>query len=84
MFESTRHWHPRELRFLGLIALTGLLAGFYLSESLRLAGREGTGWRTLDLQALHRRIEIGELRDREAVWWRPATPEEAATSGAVR
>ncbi len=72
-----RHWRPRDLRFLGLVALTGLTGVLYLNEGLRLAGQEGSGWRTLDLDTLLQRIETGELREREADWYHSATDEEA-------
>ncbi|MEA3275598.1 MAG: hypothetical protein U9Q81_10000 [Pseudomonadota bacterium] len=72
------HWHQRELRFLGLLVITGLIIGLYLSESLRIAGQEGTGWRTIDLEALQQRIETGELSEREADWYHPARPDEVS------
>jgi len=67
---------PRDLRFLGLIAVTGLTIAMYLDSGLRLASLAGSGWRTLDLDALKQRIETGELRQREAGWYHPATEEE--------
>jgi len=76
-----RHLHHRELRFLGLIGLTGVLIALYLGAGLRLAGEEGTGWRAIDLDTLRRRIESGELREREASWYHSSTPEEVRTSG---
>jgi hypothetical protein len=66
----------RELRFLGLVALTGLVVALYLNASLQLAEQEGSAWRMLDLDALKQRIETGELRDREADWYHRATEEE--------
>ena len=66
----------RELRFLGLIAITVLLIALHLSSGLHLADQEGSGWRKIDLEALQRRIETGELREREADWYHPATPGE--------
>jgi hypothetical protein len=75
------HLRQRELRFLGLVALTLLAIGLYLDEGLRQAELEGAGWRRIDLEALQRRIETGELREREADWYHPATPEEAAGGG---
>ncbi len=72
-----RHWRPRDLRFLGLVALTGLMGVLYLNEGLRFAGQDGSRWRTLDLDTLLQRIETGELREREADWYHPATDEEA-------
>lgn len=77
MLQKIRHWRPRDFRFLGLVALTGVIVALYLGESLRLAAREGSGWRTLDLDALLQRVETGELREREADWYHPATEEEA-------
>ncbi len=56
--------------------MTGLVIALYLEVGLRLADRDGSGWRTLDLDALQRRIETGELKGREAEWYRPATEEE--------
>jgi hypothetical protein len=76
-----RHLHHRELRFLSLIGLTGAIIALYLSAGLKLAGEEGTGWRAIDLDTLQRRIETGELRDREASWYHSSTPEEVQTSG---
>jgi hypothetical protein len=76
-----RHLHHRELRFLGLIGLTGAIIALYLGAGLRLAGEEGTGWRTIDLDTLQRRVETGELRDREADWYHSSTPEEISSSG---
>ena len=81
MFAWAAHLRQRELRFLGLIALTLLVIGLYLGEGLHRVEREGTGWRTIDLEALQRRIETGELREREAQWYHPATPQEAANGG---
>lgn len=76
MFQQIRHRRPRDLRFLGLVALTGLVVALYLDEGLRLSTRAGSGWRSLDLDALLQRIETGELRDREADLYHPATDEE--------
>ena len=78
----TRHWHPREARFLGLVLLTMVLIALHLGEGLRLAAREGSGHRVIDVQALQRRIDAGDLIDREADWYHPATPEELG--GGVR
>ncbi len=80
MSNLARHWHRREARFLGLIALTLVLIALYQGEALRLAAHPGSGHRVIDRKALERRIEAGELSDREAGWYHPATPEE--TGGA--
>lgn len=69
---TLRHLHRRELGFLGLIALTGLLIGLQLAGGLGHVGISGGGWRAIDRAALERRIESGNLNDREADWFRPA------------
>lgn len=62
-------------RDLGLILLLALglgLIGLRIA-SLPGAGGEGAnsgGWRIIDLETLQRRIEQGELSDREADWYR--------------
>jgi hypothetical protein len=64
-----RRW--RDLKLVVLVALTGLFIALYLAEALELAAQQGSGWRTLDLQSLQRRIESGELTDRKADLYRP-------------
>jgi hypothetical protein len=76
MMPFTKHWQSREVRFVGLIALTALLIALYLAEGMRLAGREGAGHRVIDRQALELRIHAGDLSDHEAEWYHPATPTE--------
>lgn len=77
MTTLARHWHLRDVRFLGLIAMTALLIALHLGEGLRLAAREGSGHRVIDVKALERRIDAGDLSDREADWYHPATPQES-------
>jgi hypothetical protein len=76
MHKIARHWQSREARFLGLIVLCAVLIALHLGETLRLAAHEGSGHRAVDLPALKARIDAGELRDREADWYHPSTPEE--------
>ena len=71
-----RHWRARDARFLGLLALTAVLIALYLGEALRLAAQTGSGYRVIDRKALERRIDAGELRDREALWYHSSTPDE--------
>jgi pyruvate formate lyase activating enzyme len=54
LYPRVRHWHRREARFVGLVALTALVIALQLSEGLQMAGREGTGWRTVDTAAIQR------------------------------
>lgn len=76
----------REARFLGLIALTLVLIALSLGEALRLATTTGSGHRVIDRKTLERRIEAGDLSDREAAWYHPATPDETRgeTRGEIR
>lgn len=76
MSTLVRHWRPREARFLGLIALTVLAIALHLGDGLRLAAREGSGHRVIDVKALERRIEAGDFTDREALWYHQTRPEE--------
>ena len=80
MSAAVTHWRGRELRFLGLVGITVWLLALYLNAGLRLAQQEGSGWRTIDLEALQRRVETGELTDREAQWYHLQT--EAPQAGA--
>ena len=66
----------REARFLGLIALTLVLIALALGEALRPTAPTGSGHRIIDLKTLERRIAAGDLSDREAAWYHPATPDE--------
>ena len=62
----------QDLRLVLLIVMSLMLIGFHLEQAGRGAGQAGAGWRNLDLDALQRRIEAGDLSDREADWYRPA------------
>jgi hypothetical protein len=81
MIGQIRHLRMRDLRFLGLVAVTGLTISLYLDTGLRLASQEGSGWRAIDLNALTHKIESGELREREAEWYHLATEEETRGIG---
>ena len=74
--------HSRELRFLALVLVTCCLIALQLSENLRLQGLAGSDWRTVDLPALQRRIDAGDLSDHEATWYHPAKEQERRASGA--
>ena len=77
------HIHERELRFLAMVLATCCLIALQLGAGLRLAGLAGSGWRTVDVPALTRRIDAGDLSDHEAVWYHPATEQEGRASGAA-
>jgi hypothetical protein len=81
MFDTTRHWRLREFRFLTLVSLTVMVIALHLGSSLQLMGQGGTGWRAVDRVVLQRRIDSGDLRDREASWYHSATDEEKTHVG---
>jgi hypothetical protein len=81
MIRTLRHLHRRELGFLGLIGLTGLLIALHLDGGLERLGVPGGGWRAIDRAALERRIESGDLRDLEAEWFRPSIGGEGTGRG---
>jgi hypothetical protein len=81
MSTLARFRHAREAQFLGAIVLTTLLVALYLADGLRLAALGGSGHRVIDRVVLERRIDAGDLRDREADWYHKATQRE--TGGAA-
>lgn len=76
-----RHWQTRETRFVGTLALSLVLIAVYLDQSQGEASRQGAGYRVIDLATLKRRIDAGELREREAQWYRPSRADERPDSG---
>jgi hypothetical protein len=71
-----RAWHlrRRDLRFLGVVALTLAAIGAFLATESGAPETGVGGWRRIDRAALERRIESGELSRKEAVWWREVEP----------
>jgi spermidine synthase len=59
-----------------LLASALLLIAWQLTLTLAEPAGQGQGWRDLDLELLQRRIDAGDLRDREADWYHPAQPTE--------
>lgn len=84
MIRPSRHIHERELRFLGLVLVTGCLIALQLGANLRLQGLAGSGWRAVDRPALERRIEAGDLSEREADWYHPSKAQGTRAAGAGR
>jgi len=76
----------QDMRLVLLIVMSLVLIGLHLEQVGRGAGESGAGWRHLDLDALQRRIEAGDLSDREADWYRPAfgDPVERVPEGTGR
>ncbi len=66
----------QDLRLVVLIAISLVLIGLHLNEVGHVSSESGSGWRQVDLEALQRRIETGDLSDREADWYRPAEEQQ--------
>ena len=68
-----RAWHlrRRDLRFLGVVAVTLAAIGAFLATESGAPETGVGGWRRIDRAALERRIESGELSRKEGSWWRP-------------
>lgn len=62
----------QDLRLVVLIMISLVLIGLHLNEAGQGGSESGSGWRQVDLEALQRRIESGDLSDHEALWYRPA------------
>lgn len=76
MNSSIKHWKPRDWRFVGLVAVNLLAMGLFLDAELRRVEQAGSGWRRIDIQAVQRLIDKGDLRLREAEWFHPTEPGE--------
>jgi hypothetical protein len=74
---ARRPWHlrRRDLRFLGVVVLNLAAIGAFLATESGTPETAVGGWRRIDRAALERRIESGELRGQEALWYRPLAPQ---------
>jgi len=61
--------HLRDTQLLGLVGVTLVFIGFFLTAQLQQLEAEGSGWRRIDLELLQQRMESGDLSDHEAVWY---------------
>jgi hypothetical protein len=75
------HWHAADFRLLALLGATLLCIALFLAQQAGQTITASGGWRQIDLPTLQQRIDAGELSDREARWYHPATPEELAQPG---
>ncbi len=60
----------RDLKFVALCAATMALTGMFIQESRETADMISGGYRKIDLRAVKRLIQKGELVDREAMYYR--------------
>jgi hypothetical protein len=75
--------HAADFRLLALLGSTLLCIALFLGQqAVEITAADG-GWRQIDLATLQQRIDAGDLTDREASWYHPATPEERAITGAA-
>jgi len=65
--------HLRDMQLLGLVGVTLVFIGFFLTAQLQQLEAEGSGWRRIDLELLQKRMQSGDLSDHEAVWYHPET-----------
>ena len=70
------HWHIADFRLIGLLGATLFCIALFLVQQAGEAVRESGGWRRIDLPTLQQRIDAGDLNDREAIWYHPATANE--------
>ena len=75
--------HAADFRLLALLGSTLLCIALFLGQQAVETTAAGGAWRQIDLPTLQQRIDAGDLTDREASWYHPATPEELAQPGAT-
>ena len=68
--------HLRDIQLLGLICVTLVFIGLFLTAQLQQVELEGSGWRRIDVELLQKRVESGDLSDHEAVWYHVETEGE--------
>ena len=61
--------HLRDIQLVGLVCVTLVFIGLFLTAQLRQVELEGSGWRRIDVELLRKRVESGDLSDHEAVWY---------------
>ena len=83
MYRLIRHWHHRDLRFLGVTGATLIFIALFLGTERPLLEAEGSSWRRIDQAAFQQRLQRGDLSGREAQWYHPAQAVEgnSKTSG---
>lgn len=72
--------HRRDLPFLLTVLMNLAVIGLYLGQELSDAGEAGKTWRRIDTEAVQRLLDMGELSDREALWYHSTDPAEPPKS----
>ncbi len=75
-----KHLHRRDLQFLALVCVNLACIGGFLTAHFDTGQEPAGGWRRIDLPAVLKRIESGDLQRHEAQWYHPA--ETKTTGGA--
>ncbi len=66
----------RDARFISLVLLNLLALALYLGQGALGVDDTGKAWRKIDIQAIQRLLDAGELSDREALWYHQTGPDE--------
>ena len=70
MLKSSRKSERQGLRLSALILASLICIAGFLYERLTLPQPPAGGWRRIDLEAVQRRLDSGELVRQEARWYR--------------
>ena len=70
-----RHLHRRDLQFLALVCINLVCMAGFLTAHLETGQEPAGGWRRIDLPAVLKRIEAGDLQRHEAQWYHPTKNE---------
>ncbi len=70
-----RHLRGRDVRFVVFIIANLFCMAGYLVGNMATIQEPAGGWRRIDLEILLKRIETGDLVQREAKWYHPLTEE---------
>ncbi|MEN8216835.1 MAG: hypothetical protein ABFS56_10765 [Pseudomonadota bacterium] len=60
----------RDIQFAAFILATLICVGGFLSSGTETTSEQNGGWRRIDIEALTKRINAGDLVNHEAAWYR--------------
>ncbi|MCP4700004.1 MAG: hypothetical protein GY862_24605 [Gammaproteobacteria bacterium] len=69
-----RKLHTQDVRFITLILLNVLCIFGFFFESLGSAGEKPGPWRKVDIEAIEKKMQAGDLTRHEAEWYRAVPP----------